>query len=199
MAPDSPTTTELLRGLHEQDNHAAWNEFDRRYRPILIAFLRRLGVSEVDADDVAQETLTCFIRDYRANRYDPRQGRLRCWLISIARCRCADLQRAAARRKVGRGESAIAELPDDDTSEAVWEEEQKRVIFEQALGELQHSGHFHERTLEAFDRVVLRHEPVAAVAAELEMTPQEIYNTKNRVIARLRAIAERCEASCVGD
>jgi len=195
---DVPTTTELLNGLHEHGNQSAWGEFDRRYRPILIAFLRRMGVSESDADDVAQETLTCFVRDYRANRYDRQQGRLRTWLIGIARCRLADLRRAAGRRREWRGESAIENLPDDDHAESVWDEEQRRLIFEQALRELRETGRFRARTLEAFDRVVLRHEPIEVVAAQLELTPQEIYNSKNRVVARLREIAERYEASYLG-
>jgi RNA polymerase sigma-70 factor (ECF subfamily) len=188
---DLPTTTELLDGLHEQGNQSAWNEFDRRYRPVLFAFLRRMGVNEIDADDVAQETLACFLRDYRANKYDRRQGRLRTWLIGIARCRLADLRRAAGRQRAWRGDSAIRGLPDDEDPEAVWEEEQRRVIFEQALAELRQTARFRERTLEAFDRVVLRHEPIDVVSAELDLTPQEIYNAKNRVVARLRDIAAR--------
>lgn len=196
---DSPTTTELLNGLHEPGNRLAWDEFDARYRPILYAFLRRMGVNEMDADDVAQETLACFVRDYRARKYDREQGRLRTWLIGIARYRLADLRRAAGRRRVWRGESAIQCVPDDDNAEAIWDEEQRRVVFDQALRELRQTARFHERTLEAFDRVVLRHEPVDVVAAQLELTPQEIYNSKNRVVARLREIAKRFEATYLGD
>ena len=196
---DWPTTTELLDGLHEPSNRSAWDEFDLRYRPILLAFLRRMGVHIADAEDVAQETLACFVRDYRAGQYDRQQGRLRTWLIAIARHRLADLRRAAARRRERRGDSAIAELSDDDNAEAVWDAEQRRVIFEQALAELRQTARFRERTLEAFDRVVLQHEPVEAVAAQLDLTPQEIYNTKNRVVARLREIARRYEVDDPGD
>lgn len=196
---DVPTTTELLNGLHEQGNQSAWDEFDQRYRPILHAFLRRMGANEVDADDVAQETLTCFVRDYRANKYDRQQGRLRNWLIGIARCRLADLRRGANRRREWRGGSAIDGLPDDSDAEAIWDEEQRHSIFEQALRELRLTSRFSERTLEAFDRVVLQHEPIEVVSAQLDLTPQEIYNTKNRVVARLREIAERYEAVYQGD
>lgn len=196
---DLPTTTELLNGLHEQGNQSAWDEFDRRYRPILFAFLRRMGANEIDADDVAQETLVSFVRDYRANKYDRQQGRLGTWLMSIARCRLADFRRAAGRRRTWRGESAIEGLPDDDDAESIWDEEQRRLILEQALCELRQTARFREQTLEAFDRVVLRHEPIEVVSAQLGLTPQEIYNAKNRVVARLREIAERYEASYLGD
>jgi hypothetical protein len=67
------TTTHLLDGLFDTENQQAWAEFDSRYRPILIGFLKRMGLSDADAADVAQDTLTCFVQDYRA-KVRPRQG-----------------------------------------------------------------------------------------------------------------------------
>lgn len=186
------TTTELLDGLRDSGGRA-WDEFDRRYRPILVGFLRRMGLNEDDAADVAQETLTCFVQDYRRDMYDRRQGRLRTWLIGIARYRLADLRRAAGRRGMLRGESVIATLPDDQEAESAWDAEQRRHIFEQAIAELRATGRFHERTIEAFERVVLRQEPVESVSAQLGLSPQEIYNAKNRIVDRLRAIIQRYE------
>lgn len=187
------TTTELLAGLHDSGNRAAWDEFDRRYRPILIAFLRRMGLSDADAADVAQETLACFVQDYRRNKYDRAQGRLRSWLIGIARCRLADLRRARGRRREARGESAIVDLPADAEAETAWDAAEHRYIFEQAISELRKTARFHERTVEAFDRAVLQREPIETVSAALGLTPQEIYNAKNRVVQRLREIVQRYE------
>lgn len=192
------TTTTLLDGLHESGNRLAWEEFDRRYRPILIAFLQRMGLNETDAADVAQETLTCFLQDYRQRKYDREQGRLRSWLIGIARCRLMDLRRAQGRRREQRGESAIESLPDGADVDAVWEAEQRRFIFEQAVDTLRESTRFTPQTIGAFERVVLRHEPVEAVSADLGLTPQEIYNAKNRIVARLREIVQQYEQCFVG-
>jgi RNA polymerase sigma factor (sigma-70 family) len=188
------TTTNLLAGLHDSGNRAAWSEFDSRYRPILIAFLRQMGLNETDAADVAQETLACFVRDYRRHKYDRAQGRLRSWLVGIARCRLADMRRVALRRRELRGESAIRRLPDDSQVEAIWDAEERRFIFEQAIGELRQVSRFNERTIEAFDRVVLRGEAIESVSAALDLTPQEIYNAKNRIVGRLREIVARYEA-----
>lgn len=192
------TTTTLLNGLHEQGNRVAWEEFDRRYRPILIAFLRRMGLNEDDAADVAQDSLTCFVRDYRAHKYDREQGRLRSWLIGIARCRMLDLRRDKGRRREQRGESALESLPDPTEAESVWEAEQRRFIFEQAIAALRQSTRFNERTITAFERVVLRQEPVEAVSAEMGLSAQEIYNAKNRVVERLREIMLEYENCFVG-
>lgn len=192
------TTTELLAGLHERGNRAVWDEFDRRYRPIVIGFLCRMGLNVSDAADVAQETLACFVEDYRRGHYDRQQGRLRSWLIAIARYRLADWRRAAARRRELRGESAIEELPDQDDADAAWEEEERRQIFEHAVAELRQTTRFNERTIAAFERVALRQESIELVSAELGLTPQEIYNAKNRVIEKLREIMRRYDDSVVG-
>lgn len=192
------TTTALLDGLHEQGNRAAWDEFDRRYRPILVAFLRRTGLNEADAADVAQETLACFVQDYRNHKYDRAQGRLRSWLIGIARCRLADLWRSAGRRRVTRGESAILDLPVEADADSAWEQEERRFIFQQAIRELRETSRFNERTIEAFERVVLRREPVETVSTQIGLSPQEIYNAKNRVVEKLRDIVKRYETSFLG-
>lgn len=192
------TTTELLDGLHQSGNRAAWSEFDRRYRPILVAFLRRMGLNETDAADVAQDTLACFVKDYRLHKYDRQHGRLRSWLIGIARCRLVDARRATRRRFEVRGESAIQGMPDDCDAESIWEIEERRFIFEQAVAELRQTTRFNEKTIEAFDRVVLKQEAVESVSAHLGLTAQEIYNAKNRVVDRLREIVKRYEANFLG-
>ncbi len=192
------TTTGLLDGLHEAGNRAAWDEFDRRYRPILAAFLRRAGLNETDAADVAQETLACFVEEYRLKKYDREQGRLRSWLIGIARCRLADLWRTTGRRRELRGESAIVSLADDFDEERVWEEEERRCMFQQAVRELRETTRFNERTIEAFEAVVLQRQPVDAVSTRLGLSPQEIYNAKNRVVEKLREIVKRYETTFVG-
>lgn len=192
------TTTALLDGLHEPANAAAWEEFDRRYRPILIAFLHRMGLDAADAADVAQETLACFVRDYRANKYDRASGRLRSWLIGIARCRLMDLRRAVGRRRELRGESAIVTIADEPETEAIWEAEQRRHIFELAVAELRETTRFNEKTIAAFERVVLKREPIETVSEELGLTAQEIYNAKNRIVEKLREIVQRYEDACIG-
>ncbi len=192
------TTTELLKNLHEPESRAAWDEFDRRYRPVLFNFLRRMGLDDADAADVTQETLACFIQDYRAGKYDRSQGRLRSWLIGIARCRLVDLHRSVGRRRIQRGESAIVAIPEEGEAAALWDAEERRSIFDQAVVELRQTTRFNERTIEAFERVVLRQEPVETVAAALGLTAQEIYNAKNRVVERLREIVKRYEAAFIG-
>jgi hypothetical protein len=97
-----------------------------------------------------------------------------------------------------RGASAIDVLADDAEAEALWSVEERQFIFLQAVAELKRTAKFNPRTIEAFERVVLRVEPIEKVSAELGLSPQEIYNAKNRVVERLREIVSRHEASFAG-
>ena len=187
------TTTALLEGLFDHKNEAAWSQFDARYRPIVIAFARKLGLSESDANDVAQETIFQFLKEYREGKYDRERGRLRSWLVGIARFRIAGIYRKKGVKREYRGESAMVTLPDEMECSTLWDTERRTVILQLALTELRATTKSHDRTIRAFEMVALNQVPVATVASELEMTDQEVYLAKSRTAKRLREIIERLD------
>jgi len=183
------TTTQLLDSLRDASNHDLWTLFDDRYRPVLIAFARRRGLSEEDAADAAQSTLADFAADYRAGRYDRTRGRLRSWIIGIAQNRIAGIRRDLQRRgaPVG-GDSVIGRLPDNSALERDWDEAVQRVALERAIRTLHTETRIDERTIRAFELSALRGAPAEVVATECGMTVAEVYVAKNRVIKKLRDI-----------
>jgi RNA polymerase sigma-70 factor (ECF subfamily) len=185
---ETRTTTMLLEGLHDEANAEAWEEFDRRFRPIIVGFAMKLGLREADAADAAQETLARFVSEYRQGRYDRSRGRLRSWLMSLARSRIADLRRRQARRRESRGESAIIDLPNDAAMAQIWEEEQQRSMLRRALDALRETTRTSEKTIQAFELLVVNGLPVDAVAVQLSMSAQDVYLAKSRVAQRLRQI-----------
>src|SRR5262245_17537560 len=116
-------TTTLLDGLLRGDDARLWQEFAERYRPMLLAFGRRLGLGEVDAEDAAQETLLHFIRALRAGKYDRTRGRLRSWIVGIAKYRIADLQRRGIETPVGSCRSAADDESDERRLSQIWDAE----------------------------------------------------------------------------
>ena len=189
----SRTTTALLNSLHDGDNEAAWRQFDDRYRPILIGFARRLGLPEADAVDVAQETTVQFIKEYREGKYDRERGRLRSWLLGIARYRVAGIYRKRATSRVSRGESAIVDLHRDQEIEEAWDTERRMIILRAALDKLRNTTKIAEKTIRAFEMVALQQQSTAQAAAELDMSENDVYLAKSRVASKLREIVAALE------
>ncbi len=63
-------------GLLNPADEETWRAFGQRYRPILVAFGRRLGLPPEDAADAGQETLVSFVKSYRGGKYHRERGRL---------------------------------------------------------------------------------------------------------------------------
>jgi len=188
------TTTALLEGLLDPADHETWLAFDGRYRPVLIAFARRLGLSPEDAADAAQETLARFVKSFRGGKYDRDRGRLSSWIIGIARHSVYDLlqQRAGSPE---RGMSAIAELPDDSHLTRVWDEECRLAILRDGLDELRRETRTSGGTLRAFEMLALERCRPAEVAERLGMTLNDVYLAKHRCLKRLRDLLAPIEAA----
>lgn len=193
MLVTSQTTSMLLSALRDPDQEAVWREFDARYRPILASLARRVGLDEETAADVAQDALSRFARAYRDGRYDRSKGRLRSWLIGIAKHCMADAITARSARREQRGESALIHIPDEAQLTAEWARERESVILHRALEELRETSRFSENAMVAFTCVVFGGEAPGTVAERLGMTRHDVYVAKHRITERLRGIVARLE------
>jgi RNA polymerase sigma-70 factor, ECF subfamily len=185
------TTTLLLQRLKDSRDDDAWRTFDQRFRGVILATAIRLGLSESDAADAAQDTILQSLRDYQAGKYDRTKGRLSSWIVSIAHHRIVDILRA---RKGVRAldTSAGQELaPDADQVARAFDQALERKIFEQAWEELRSNSSMAANSLLAFELTVLRQVPPAEAALQCSMSVDQVYVAKNRVSQRLRQIAER--------
>ena len=186
------TTTALLEGLQDPADEETWRAFDERFRPILLAFGRRLDLAPEDAADAAQETLARFVKSYRGGKYDRSRGRLRSWLTGIARHCISDIrQQRAADPK--RGLSAVAEVPQESALTAIWDEEWRQEILRQGMIELRGETKTEEPTIRAFEMIAFDGRRPADVAQELGMTLNDVYLAKHRCLKQLRAILSRLE------
>lgn len=193
------TSTALLEGLQEPGNEQVWFDFARRYGAILVGFARRLGLDENDAADVAQETLVRFVEEYRAGKYQRERGRLRSWLLSIARTKVAAVYRARSVRGEQQAGTQIVDLSDEHTLTQMWQAERRQVILRQAMEELRRATRTNEKTIEAFELLVHGGCAPGVVAEQLGMSIDDVYRAKSRVAQRLREIVSRLEAIYDGE
>lgn len=68
--PIPSTSTTLLNQLAADSQHARWGEFFARYRPMMEAYMRT-EFSELDADEIIQETLIALVGALPNYTYDP--------------------------------------------------------------------------------------------------------------------------------
>lgn len=188
----SRTTTAMLDALHDPAAAEVWEEFDARYRPVLIGFARNLGMDDADAADVAQETLTRFLEQYRSGKYERDRGRLGAWLVGIARYRVLDVRRKDRKRPL-RGESAMIDLDDEKGLTEVWEDERRKAILRQAMDRLREGSRTDEKTISAFEMLFVHGMTAQAVAEELGMSVQGVYVAKSRIAERLQKIVGQIE------
>lgn len=191
MSLDLPTrtTTRLLEDLRDAGNAAAWEGFDGRYRPILSGFGRKLGLSSEDARELAQQTLTEFYRAYSAGRYERSRGRLRTWLIGIARNLALSMRRRRGAEPLG-DDRLLESVPDEGQLTRVWEQEREQAIFAEALTRLRSSTRTEPATLRAFELYVIQGAPAAEVASLCDLSVDSVYVAKNRLTRWLREMVD---------
>lgn len=193
---DWVTSTTLLHGLRESGNERAWERLLGRFRAPLVAFARRLGLSESDANDAAQDALLEFSQAYRQGRYDRDQGRLSAWLFGITR-HCVLRHRQREARRAARAEPHVpgtsfwARVPDEKTTEDAWNTEWERWVWQECLAQAE--SEFEPMTLRAFMLVAEGNLTPAAAAASLGIPVKAVYNAKHRVLGRLRALRAELE------
>ena len=195
MIDATRTTTDLLHGLAGEKQSASWEEFDRRYRPILVNIARRMGVRDEEAADVAQDTLMRFLVAYRDGKYDRDRGRLRAWLIGIARYRIMEARRATAKEAGYRGESVVMSLQDESELADAWDIEQRNHMLRIAFDRLRTTTRMSETTIRAFEMLTHQQMPAPDVAEALGIEVQDVYVAKSRCLKKIREIIDELEQS----
>jgi RNA polymerase sigma factor (sigma-70 family) len=131
-----------------------------------------------------------FSAEYLAGRYDRSRGRLRSWIIGIARNRIIDMGRSRQKHAARPLDEASEGRAPSTDAEGDWEESVRKVILERALNTLRNDTRLDERTIRAFDMCALRNVPPEAAASECGMSVAEVYVAKNRAIKKLREIVD---------
>src|SRR4030095_14129016 len=83
------TRASLLARLRESEDQTAWGEFFEIYWPFLFSVSRRSGLSDADAQDVAQDVLRMVAQQMPEFRYDPARGSFKAGLLTWTRARIA--------------------------------------------------------------------------------------------------------------
>jgi RNA polymerase sigma factor (sigma-70 family) len=147
--PDA-TLTELVRAVGERRDRLAFAALFRHFAPRLKAFMRRLGSSDDQAEELVQETMLMVWR--RAESFDPTRASVQTWLYQIARNKRIDSFRRSARPDFDPHDPAL--VPDPEPSpverlETAQSAEQLRVAIKALPSEqadILHMAYFDHRS-----------------------------------------------------
>ncbi len=198
MSDDDPdpliTRPSLLARVRDPRDAGAWEQFVQVYSPVINGYLRRRGLQDADAADVAQETLQAVARAIGGLEYDRGKGRFRGWLLTITRRNLLDHLAKARRTVAGSGSDEVQQVLEsqpDPAESLAWDRECEQQLAWFAMQQVQNE--FEPRTWRAFYATAIKDRPAQDVANELQMSAGAVYIAKSRVMARLRRAIEEIE------
>ena len=190
---DFPTRPTLLARVRDPADAESWREFYQFYQPLLVRYLRRLGLKEHAADDIIQDVLRgCCTPSptspWAANPADSAatSGRSpsRPWSTRPGRSRRGDTRRRSGSGGFKRPVTPIAgKWTPSGTSWSAstgWTSPCRRVRTVTS-----------PRSWACFEQRVLADRPAAAIAAELGIKSNAVFVYASRV---LKAVRTECAA-----
>jgi RNA polymerase sigma-70 factor (ECF subfamily) len=190
----------LLSRLKNWDDSQSWKDFFNSYWQLIYGVAIKTGLSDVEAQDVVQETIITVANKIGEFRYDPTRS-FKGWLLNTARWKINDQFRKriprqdhAPREDDATGTSTIGRLPDPGSLDlgALWDQEWKSHIQDIALERIKQK--VNPKHYQIFDYYVLRQWPVEKVTSALRISEHQVYQGKTRILRQLKAEISRLEA-----
>src|ERR1051326_7699091 len=102
-----PTRDTLLNRLKDWRDDASWREFFETYWELIYNFARKSGLTEVEAEEVVQETVIGVAKKIEQFKTGAEHGSFKSWLLQQTHWRIADQFRRRARfdcaARIGEG------------------------------------------------------------------------------------------------
>jgi RNA polymerase sigma-70 factor (ECF subfamily) len=185
------TRLSLLVRVRDLADGESWRDFHAIYQPLILGYLRGLGLKEHDAHDLTQEVFCRLMAVLPTFELDRGRGRFRTFLWRLTYTTLVD---RARRRKVrDRAEDEwVRQFREADESqsrklEEDWIRRHRKRILEVVLPQVQ--ARVSPRAWSCFEQRLLRGRPAAAVAAELGISAGVVYVYASRV---LKDVRRRC-------
>ncbi len=183
------TRTSLLDRAKQRDA-VAWHELVDLYGPLVATWCKQCGLETHSSADCVQDVFSAVAVSMSAFEPSRTSGSFRSWLWTITRRKVIDGLRRQKKSPQALGGSTaaamfqsledFASVPEDEPSEA----NHIRDLVHRAL--LQVQSEFEPTTWQAFWRTVVDGLPSDLVAADLNVTPAAIRQSRSRILRRLR-------------
>jgi len=197
------TRPSLLFRLKEGDDPVAWEDFFRQYSGVILRYGAKLRLNEQQSHDILQETMIELIRVLPRFEYDTHRGKFRNFLLTIVHRKILK----SINRRQRRGEVSLETSAEDgvpysvllgtEEKDLVGEKDElrwHRSILEDCLEQLRQDPDIKAHTLDIFIAFAIEGKSAREVGAAFGSTENNVYQIKNRIMARLKTdVAERLE------
>ena len=187
------TRRSLVDRLQNWDDRKHWQEFFDAYWKLIFSAARKSGLTEIEAQEVVQETVITVAKKVGKLQYDPARGSFKGWLLHITRWRIADQFRKRrpgdSHRRLSddtRMTATIERVPDRDGADldALWEKEWQENLLAAAMQRAKKK--VDAKQFQIFDCYVRKEWPAQKVATELGVNVGQVYLARHRVTAVLK-------------
>lgn len=176
-----PTTSKTLLDKIASGDEISWDEFYRKYAPVIKAVAKYKGI-EYDADDICQQVMMHFFKQSKTFKFDPGIAKFRTYLGRIVSWKIVDYYRKKRKKLSGELDAVPVYAELDKIYMAEWH----KVIIAEAEDELR--KRVSPDTYQAYQLYAVQGRPVEKVAAFLECSVNQVYQAKKRCFAMMREI-----------
>lgn len=196
LSDESLKTNKLMLAKAKVDFESeVWSDMVSIYQPLIEKWIQRLDNVNKDVSDITQEVLCAVVEELPKFEHNGRTGAFRNWLRTITVNRLREYWRKQKKdlHNLGDSELALDQLGDPNSELASrWNQEHDRHLFEHLLKRI--SSEFSPLAMTAFDRFVLKNEDASQIASDLEVSTNQIYKYKFRIVRRLKEASKSLES-----
>jgi RNA polymerase sigma factor (sigma-70 family) len=189
------TRKSMIERLANWEDQKTWDEFYKRYWRLIYSVALKSGLRTEEAHDVVQETILTVAKQQKEQRYDPKAGSFKSWLLQQTRWRIGDSFR---KRKKDTATTSPGWESDDRTTgtldrfadpegnhlEQLWDLEWKKSLTDRALASVK--LRVSPKQYQIFDCYVVKGWDVSQVRKELGVSLAQVYLAKHRVGALVK-------------
>src|SRR4051812_29068 len=195
-----PTRVSLLNRLPNLQDNATWEEFFEIYWKLIFGVARKAGLTEVEAEDVVQETMFAVTKHIPGFKYDPKKGSFKTWLLNMTRWRIVDQFHKRLpvsnnnRAEDSSTDTSIIEKVIDPKSEdldAAWNLDWEKTVFAAAVEKMKTRAD--PQKYQIFDFYVRKEWSAEKVAATFGVSVDQVYLEKHRLTEMVKEEVKRME------
>ena len=196
-----PTRASLLYRMRDLEDGTSWNDFFSIYWKLIYGVARNAGLTDAEAQDVVQETMTSVAKNMPAFRYDPAIGSFKAWLLKLTRWRIVSQFRKRPPREAhvalphdpATHTDALHRIADPTAGvlDSMWDDEWEKNLLKAAVDKIKRR--LDPAKYQIFDFYVNKEWPAEKVAMTFRVPVGQVYLIKNRVTVLIKREVRRLE------